>query len=161
MPNSDIYNVDSGLQTVATTAQTGLVAFATPATKRIWVVGVRMTIGVTAAAAGNSVIFTLARISNSPASNTTVTIAKQDSAAPNSLIGTTVPTFGAGWATAPTLSGSVLAEWELPQTTGSMWEEFPPLGYEWVVAISTGVCMFVTTSVGTSTPLGAQIIWSE
>lgn len=161
MPNSDIYNVDSGLQTIATTAQTGLIGFATPATKRIWIVGVRMTIGTTLAAAGNSVIFTLARISNSPAGTATVTIAKQDAAAPNSLIGTTVPTFASGWATAPSLSGPVLAEWELPQTTGSMWEEFPPLGYEWGIAVSSGVAMFVTTSVNTSTPLGAQIIWSE
>jgi hypothetical protein len=161
MPNSDIYVSDSGLQTVATTSQTGLVAWNTPASKRLWIVGVRMSIGTTLAAAGNSVIFSLARISNTPVGQAQVTITKQDSAAPTSAVGSTAPTLGTGWLTAPSLAAPVIAEWELPQTTGSMWEEFPPLGYEWGVAISSGVSMFVTTSVSTSTPLGAQIIWSE
>jgi len=49
----------------------------------------------------------------------------------------------------------------LPQTTGSMWEEFPPLGYEWVAGVSTYLVMFVTTSVATATPLEAQFIISE
>jgi hypothetical protein len=161
VPNSDIFVSDSGLQTVATTSQTGLIAWNTPATKRVWIVGVRMSIGTTLAAAGNSVIFSLARISNTPVGQAQVTVSKQDAAAPNSLVGSTVPTLGTGWLTAPTISSPVLGEWELPQTTGSMWEEFPPLGYEWGVAVSSGVAMFVTTSVSTSTPLGAQLIWSE
>ena len=63
--------------------------------------------------------------------------------------------------------GTVLWEQELPQTTGSSWEEFPPLGYEWgVPAIATGsansgVHMFVTQSVATSTTYTVDIIWSE
>jgi hypothetical protein len=70
------------------------------------------------------------------------------------------------WSTAPTV-GTVLWEQELPQTTGSSWEEFPPTGYEWgVPAIANananaGVHVFVTPTVGTSTPVFIDLIWSE
>lgn len=159
MANSDIYTADSGLISVSTTTQTSLIAFNTPSTKRIWVVGVRVAVGQTAAAAGNSVTFTLARVTNTPSTTNTVNIRKQDASAPASLIGATA--MIAPWTTtAPTL-GDILAEWELPQTTGSAWEEFPPLGYEWGIAVSSGVAVAVTTTVATGTPLQAQLIWSE
>lgn len=63
--------------------------------------------------------------------------------------------------------GTILAEWDLPQSTGSMWEEFPPSGDEWgVPAIANananaGVHLIVTASVATSTPLTFDFIWSE
>ncbi len=66
MPISDIYTIDSGLVAQASTTQTAILELRTLATKRAFIVGVRMKIGVTAAAAGNDVIFTLARSGNSP-----------------------------------------------------------------------------------------------
>ena len=69
------------------------------------------------------------------------------------------------WSTAPTVT-TVLSDQELPQTTGSSWEEFPPLGYEWGVTniasgANAGVHVFVTQSVATSTTYTVDIIWSE
>ena len=70
------------------------------------------------------------------------------------------------WSTAPT-PGVILAEWQLPQTTGSMWEEFPPTGYEWGIPAvananaNAGVHLFVTASVATSTPVFVDLIASE
>ncbi len=161
MAISDIYTVDSGLQNVTAASQTGILAGSCPSTKRIWIVGARMFVGTTLAAAGQSVVFTLARTSNNPVGQASATIGKNDPAAPASLIGTTLPTLGTGWLTAPTLSGAIIAEWELPQTTGSMWEEFPPLGYEFGLAASTGFAMFVNHTNATSTPYSCQLIWSE
>jgi hypothetical protein len=153
---SDIFTADSALVSIASTSQTALVCLNAASTKRAFIVGVRMTIGVTAAAAGNSVLFTLARTSNSPTSSNTVTPRPHDAASAAALSSALV----AAYTIAPT-AGNILAEWELPQTTGSAWEEFPPLGYEWAVGTSTSVALFVTTSVATSTPLGAQLIFSE
>ena len=159
MAISDIYTADSGLISISSTTQTSLIAFNTPSTKRVWIVGVRLLVGNTTAAAGNNVLFTLARITNTPSTTNTVNIRKQDASAPNSLIGTTA--MIATWTTtAPTL-GDILSEWELPQASGSAWEDFPPTGYEWGIAASSGVAVAVTTSVATATPLGAQLVWSE
>lgn len=156
MAISDIFTADSGLVSIASTSQTALICLSTASTKRAFITGVRMTIGVTAAAAGNSVLFTLARTGNSPTSSNTVTPRPHDAASAAALSSALV----AAYTIAPT-AGNILAEWELPQTTGSAWEEFPPLGYEWVLGTSAFVGLFVTTSVATSTPLGAQLIFSE
>lgn len=156
MAISDIYTLDSGLIAVATTSQTPVLMLATAATKRNFIVGVRMSIGVTAAAAGNAITFTLARAGNSPTGGSAANLRANDSAAPAALSAGTI----AAWTIAPTL-GNILGEWELPQTTGSAWEEFPPLGYEWVVPVSGFVVGFVTCSVATSTPVGFQFIVSE
>ena len=70
------------------------------------------------------------------------------------------------WSTAPTV-GAILAEWELPQTTGSMWEEFPPTNYEWQIpaianaAANAGLHLFVTASVATSTPVFVNLVCSQ
>lgn len=156
MAISDIYTVDSGMVAQASTTQTAILEYRVGATKRGFIVGVRMKIGVTAAAAGNDVVFTLARAGNTPAGGTAANIRAHD-AGSAAAINTA---FIGSWTTAPTL-GNVLAEWVLPQTTGSMWEEFPPLGYEWVGGASTSLVGFVTTSVATSTPVEFQFVVSE
>lgn len=158
MPISDVYTIDSGLIAVATTAQTPVLELRTLATKRAFLVGVRMKIGVTAAVAGNDVVFTLARSGNSPTGGSAANIRPHDSASAAAIS----TAFIGAWTIAPTL-GNVLGEWVLPQTTGSMWEEFPPLGYEWVAAASATVSVvgFVTTTVATSTPVEFQFVISE
>ena len=156
MAISDIYTADTGMVSIATTSQTGLIVLSTASTKRAFIVGVRMKIGVTAAAAGNDVVFTLARTGNSPTSANTVTPRPHDAASAAALSSALV----AAYTIAPT-AGNILAEWVLPQTTGSMWEEFPPLGYEWVGPISDQLCVFVTNSVATATPVEAQLVISE
>lgn len=164
MAISDVYTLDSGLIAQASTSQTPILMLATAATKRNFIVGVRMSIGVTAAAAGNSILFQLAR----PAL-TTVNGSSLASGNPHDFSSpASIGQFSTTWTTPPTL-GTVLAEWQLPQTTGSMWEEFPPLGYEWGVpavannsaAAGIGVHLFVTASVATSTPVFVDIIASE
>ena len=156
MAISDIYTAVTGMVSIATTSQTGLIVLSTAATKRAFIVGVRMKVGVTGAVAGNDVVFTLARTSNSPTSANTVTPRPHDAASAAALSSALV----AAYTIAPT-AGNVLAAWVLPQTTGSMWEEVPPLGYEWAIGTSSFVGLFVTTSVATSTPLECQLVFSE
>jgi hypothetical protein len=158
---SDVYTYRSGSVAVAATTATPILSLYGTAAKRLWVVGVRVELGVTAAAAGNSVLLQLARPN---ATNTGTGLASgspHDFSAPASL-----GQLATAWSTAPTV-GVVLAEWELPQTTGSMWEEFPPTGYEWGVPAvananaNAGVHLFATCSVATSTPVFVDIIASE
>src|SRR6266487_3305471 len=148
MAISDIYTVDSGLITISSTAQSPILLLNTTATKRAFCVGVRMKIGVTAAAAGNDVVFTLARAGNSPTGGTAVNLRAHDAASATAFSTGAIPAY----TIAPTL-GNILGEWVLPQTTGSMWEEFPPLGYEWAVGVSGFLVGFVTNSVATATPV--------
>jgi hypothetical protein len=156
MAISDIFTVDSGLQTIATTSQSPILEARVQSTKRAFVVGVRMKIGVTAAAAGNDVVFTLARANAQGTGGTTANLRAHDAASAAAITTAFTPSY----TIAPTL-GNILAEWILPQTTGSMWEEFPPLGYEWVGGVSTSLVMFVTNSVATSTPVETQFVISE
>lgn len=156
MAISDIYTIDSAPVTVAATTQTAIVEMRTASTLRAFVVGIRVKIGVTAAAAGNSSLFTLARSTAIATGGTASTPKAHDSAAPTAV----TTGFIGSWTIAPTV-GTVLAEWMLPQTTGSMWEEFPPLGYEWVAPVSGSTVLWVTNSVATSTPVECQIIFSE
>lgn len=156
MPISDIYTADSGLVSIASTSQSPILLATTTSTKRAFVVGIRMKVGVTTAATGNDVLFTLARAANSPSGGTAVNLRPHDSASATAFTTAAIPAY----ATAPTL-GNVLGEWVLPQTTGSMWEEFPPLGYEWVIPASGFLAVFVTNSAATSTPVEAQLVISE
>jgi hypothetical protein len=161
MAISDIYTFRSGSVAVASTSATAVSSVYGTAAKRGWVVGLRVEIGVTTAGAGNSVLFQLCRPS---ATNTGTTLSSgvaHDYSAPASICqGCTT------WSTAPT-AGTVLTEFELPQTTGSMWEEFPPLGYEWgIPAIANananaGVHLIVTASAVQSTPVFVDLIVSE
>ena len=164
MAISDVFTYKSGSVSIASTSTTPVISVYGTAAKRIWIVGVRVEIGVTAAAAGNSILFQLAR----PAL-TTVNGSSLASGNPHDYSSpASIGQFSTSWSVAPTL-GTVLAEWQLPQTTGSAWEEFPPLGYEWGVpavanassAAGIGVHLFVTASVATSTPVFVDIIASE
>jgi hypothetical protein len=161
MAISDVFTFRSGSVAIAATSATAVSSVFGTAAKRGWVVGVRVDIGVTAAAAGNSLLFQLARPANTPTGTSLASGNPHYYSAPASICqGCTT------WSTAPTL-GTVLWEQELPQTTGSAWEEFPPLGYEWgIPAIANananaGVHLFVTASVATSTPVYVDLIVSE
>lgn len=160
MPVSDVYTGRSTI-TLAATSATAIASVYGTAAKRGWVVGVRCKIGVTAAAAGNDILFQLVRPS---ATNTGTGLAggvAHDFSSPASIL-----QFANTWSTPPAV-GTILAEWVLPQTTGSMWEEFPPGGDEWGVPAvananaNAGVHVIATASVGTSTPVFADLIWSE
>ena len=168
MAISDVYTARSGAFSTGaslTTAQPFL-SLISPATKRAWVVGIRVDVGVTLAAAGNTLLFQLCRgITSNTATGLATVASGHDFSAPASL-----SSFATTWSTAPVVpsaAGAILWEQELPQTTGSSWEEFPPSGYEWQVpAIATGsansgVHVFVTQSVATATPVYADLIFSE
>ena len=57
MAISDIYTFRSGSVAVASTSATAIISVYGTAALRAWCVGVRVDIGVTAAAAGNSLLF--------------------------------------------------------------------------------------------------------
>ncbi len=160
MPISDIYTSVNTV-TLSATTSTACVSLYGIATKRLWLVGVRVKVGVTGAVAGNQIYFQLARPSATNTGTSPTGVAGNDYSAPTSL-----GLIATAWSTAPTVGG-ILAEWDLPQTTGSMWEEFPPTGDEWgVPAIASGnanagVHLFATASVATSTPIKFDLIWSE
>src|SRR5450631_4032318 len=92
-----------GTITLAATTSIPVFSLYGTAAKRLWLAGVRVKVLQTGAVVAN------------------------DFSAPAS-IGQTCVT----WSTAPII-GTILGEWGLPQTTGSMWEEFPPGGDEWGV----------------------------
>jgi hypothetical protein len=162
MAISDVYTAHVANVAVAATTSTAILSLWGTATKRLWVVGVRVDVVQTTAAAPNNSLFTLARSNTTATGTSTSTGNPHDFSAPASLgiIATT-------WSTAPTFTTGTLWEQELPQTTGSSWEEFPPLGYEWgVPAIANGsanggVHVFVTQSVATSTTYTVDLVWSE
>lgn len=157
---SDIYTVRF-TPTLAATSATALGSLVAGTTVRLWVVGLRVEIGVTAAAAGNEILFQLVRPGNTMTGTTTVTPNPHDFSAPASI-----GTAYSAWSTAPTV-GAVLADETLPQTTGSAWVEFPPTDYEWQVpaianaAANAGLHLFATASVATSTPLVCDLIFSQ
>jgi hypothetical protein len=165
MPISDVYVARQSSLAIATTAATQVLSLFGTAAKRIWIVGCRVEIvNAGATPAGNSMLFQLVRVSSTVSGTAPAAGYAQDFSAPASL-----GSFATAWGTAPTFSNStaVLAEWTIPQTTGSAWEEFPPLGYEWGVpatannANNAGVHLFVTASNNTSTTVTADLIWSE
>src|SRR5258708_5537616 len=161
MPVSDVY---TGRSTITLTTAATAVPIASvygTAAKRGWIVGVRLKVGVTLAAAGNDILFQLFRPS---ATNTGTGLAggvAHDFSSPASIC-----QFASTWSTPPAL-GTILGEWVVPATTGSMWEEFPPGGDEWGVPAvadadaNAGVHLMATLSVSTSTPVVGDLIWSE
>jgi hypothetical protein len=160
MATSDIYTVRF-TPTLAANTATAVGSVVAGTTVRIWIVGVRVELGVTGAVAGNDILFQLARPGNTANGSGTVTANPHDFSAPASIA-----TCYSTWTLAPTV-GAILAEWTIPQTTGSMWEEFPPTGYEWQVpaiannAANNGLHLFATPSVNTSTPAVCDIIFSQ
>lgn len=157
----DIYTFRSGSVSNTVTTANPLLSVVAGTTIRGLVVGVRVEVGVTAAAAGNSLLFQLTRPGNTMTGTTTTTGQPHDFSAPAAIC-----TGYTAWSTAPTV-GAILAEWELPQTTGSMWEEFPPTNYEWQIpalangAANAGLHLFVTASVATSTPVLVNLVVAE
>jgi hypothetical protein len=162
MPISEIYT-GTGTASLATTTITPLCSLIAPTTKRGWLVGVRVSLGVSAAAAGNSCLFQLFKITNaSSVSGTTGGQYPNDPAGP----ATALCIFStSSWTTAPTGNTNCVWQQELPQTTGSSWEEFPPLGYEYSLTTSGaqgGLALWVTCSVATaSTAVYYELVWSE
>jgi hypothetical protein len=162
MPISDIYT-GSGTVTASTTSATPLCSLITPATKRAFIVGIRIGIGATSYIAGNA-LFQLLVLGNAGS----VTLGTSGTVT-NDLTNTAIASLasfkyagGTAYGVAPTTSTSVLWQQELPQTTGSSWEEFPPLGYEYVVPVSVGVGIFVTAAgTAASQTYNVEIIWSE
>jgi len=159
MPTVDTYTARTTGTTVNASTFTPILGLQPATTKRVFVVGIRIDIGVTTAAAGASVLFQLMRPGNtgSIVGTGAITPNPHDPAAPASLA-----TSYATWSTAPT-TGLVLWEQELPFTTGSSWEEFPPSGYEWVVPTTAafGVVVAVTCSTANSTPFYCDLIFTE
>lgn len=159
MAISDIYEANSGLIAVASTGGTVPTMYVqAPASKRTWIVGVRVGIGVTTAATGNSVLFGLARSAVASAGGTYLALNANDSAAGSAFTQAYASSFAN--APAPAATG-FLWQQELPQATGSSWEEFPPLGYEWSIPAGGTVACFAVPSVNTSTPVSFQLIVSE
>ena len=160
MAISDIYTYTAS-PTNAVTSANPLLSVVAGTTVRLWVVGVRVEVGQTSAVAGNDLVFQLCRPGNTMTGTTTTAGGAHDFSAP-AAIGTGYT----AWSTAPTV-GTVLATWTVPQTTGSMWEEFPPTNYEWQIpaianaAANAGLHLFCTATIGTSTPLVVQMVVSQ
>jgi hypothetical protein len=161
MGYNDVYNNRSGSVNVAAVVATPVLSVFGTAAKRLWAVGIRFSVGVTAAAAGNSLLFQLARPGNTPTGTGLASGSAHDFSSPASI-----GQLATAWSTAPTL-GTVLADWEIPQTTGSPWAEFPPTGNEWGIpaianaAANAGLHVFVTPSVATATPVFVNLITGE
>ncbi len=161
MAISDIYTFKSGSQAIASTSATAVLSVISTTAVRGWLVGIELGIGVTAATAGNSILFQLCRPGNTPAGTSGFSGNAEDFSAPASILqGYTT------WSTAPT-AGTVLWEKELPQTTGSAWSYYPPTGYEFGIpalasnTANAGLHLLVTASVNTSTPVFIDLICSE
>ncbi len=161
MAISDVYTFKSGSVSVAQTTALSLLSVIAGTTVRGWVVGIELNVGVTAAVAGNSLLFQLARPGNTVNGSSGFGGNPEDFSAPASICqGYTT------WTTAPTV-GTILWEKELPQTTGSAWSYYPPTGYEFQIpaiannAANAGLHLFVTASVNTSTPVYVDLICSE
>lgn len=157
----DLYTFRSGSVANTVTTANPLLSVVAGTTVRGLVVGIRVEIGNTAAAAGNNMLFQLCRPGNTMTGTTTTTGQPHDFSAPASIL-----TGYTAWSTAPTV-GAILAEWELPMASGAMWTEFPPTGYEWQVpaianaAANAGLHMFVTASVATSTPVFVNLVCTQ
>jgi hypothetical protein len=163
MAISEIYT-GTGTATLATVAATPLCSLIAPTTKRGWIIGVRVSLGVSAAAAGNSVLFQLFKITNPTlvAGGTTGNQYPNDTAGPANAL---CIFMTSGYSTAPTGTANCVWQQELPQTTGSSWEEFPPLGYEYCLNVGGtqgGFALWATCSVATaSTVIYYELVWSE
>ena len=160
MAISDVYTSRAVVTNAVTTANP-LLSVVMGTTLRGWCTGVRVEVGVTNAVAGNDILFTLCRPGNTMTGTTTVTANPHDFSAPAA-----VAVSYTAWSTAPTL-GAILAEWTVPQTTGSMWMEYPPTGYEWQIpaiangAANAGLHLFATATSNSSTPVTVDFVFSE
>jgi hypothetical protein len=161
MPLSDIYTFRSGSVALAAAAQAPVLSVVAGTTVRLWGLAIRVEVGTTLAAAGNNLQFVLARPGNTPTGTTTTTGNPHDFSAP-ACIGTGYT----AWSTAPT-QGAVLAEWQVPQASGSEWVEYPIPEATWQIpaianaAANGGLHIFCTPSVATSTPVFVNFVISQ
>jgi hypothetical protein len=161
MAISDIYTFKSGSVALASTSATPVLSVAATAALRGWLVGIELNVGVTAAAAGNSLLFQLVRPGNTFTGSGAFGGNAEDFSAPASVV------QGYTTYTTPPTVGAIVWEKELPQTTGSAWSYYPPTGYEFGIpaiasgAANAGLHLFVTASVATSTPVFIDLICSE
>lgn len=164
MAISDVYTGRAAPTVASAATPTAVLSLFGTAAKRLWIVGCRVEIeSAGATPAGNQVLFQLVRSTTATITGTGLASgAAHDASAPAS-----VGQVASAWSTAPAGTLVVLADWTLPQTSGSAWEEFPPLGYEWGVpaiantASSAGVHLFITQANSTSTTYDVELIWSE
>lgn len=149
MAASDIYTVTSGSVAVATASLTPLLELRSNGStaKRAWIVGGRIrVVAATSVPAGNTVLFQIARAANTPSGGTSAALSPKDTGSGAAISAG----FIGSWATAPT-QGAILGSWILPQAPGSMWEIYPPLGYEWCLPVATASLVgFVTATSSTS-----------
>lgn len=161
MAYNDVYNNRSGSIAVAQNTLLPLMSVFGTAAKRGWLVGVRCMIGNTLAAAGNNMLFQLARPGNAVNASAQSSGNAHDFSSPAPIC-----QLATAYTLAPTL-GAILAEWELPMSSGAMWTEFPPTGDEWgIPAIANnnanaGLHLFVTASVATSCPVLINMVHGE
>lgn len=161
MAYNDVYTGLSGSVSVSAITATPICSVFGTSAKRLWVVGVRVKVLVTTAVAGNDVRFQLARPGNTPNASATAGGNAHDFSSPASI-----GQFATAYTTAPTV-GTILAEWVVPQTTGSAWTEYPPTGVEWGVpaiannAANAGLHLFAIPTVNTATPFSVDLIWGE
>lgn len=162
MPISDIYT-GSGTSTQAggPISATPVCSLVTGPDVRAFIVGVRIGIGATAATSGN-VLFQLFRVTNATAiaGGTTGGTSANDPNAP-AATETFLYAGATAYTTAPTGETNLLWQQELPNTTGSSWEEFPPLGYEYVLNTSAGVALWVTSASSASATYSFELVWSH
>lgn len=158
MPISEIWT-GSATATINSASATPIASLVTGSTHRAWVTGIRISITATSYASGNT-LFQLYRVSNAASISGTTTngTSANDSNAPAALATFSYPAFG----TAPTGQTNLLWQQVLPSTTGSSWEEFPPLGYEYQLKVTDGVALWVTASgSAASQTYAVELIWSD
>lgn len=165
MPISDLYT-GTGSSTLTTTAATPLASLIAPTTKRAWIVGVRVNIGATSAAAPAICLFQLFKITNaaSVAGGVLTGSAPNDPSGPATPLATFAFAGGTAYTTAPTGTATCYWQQELPATAGSSWEEFPPSGYEYCTGPAgavSGIALWVTPTSASSTVFQYQVVWSE
>lgn len=161
MAYNDVYNNRSGSVALAATTATPVLSVFGTAAKRLWAVGIRVSVGVTTALAGNSLLIQLARPANTPTGTGLASGNPHDFSSPASI-----GQLAIAWSTAPTL-GVILGDWEITQVTGDRIIEFPPTSDEWgIPAIANGnanagLHVFITPSVVTSTPVFVNLVTGE
>ena len=161
MAYNDVYNNRSGSVSVSATTATIVMSMFGTAAKRGWVVGVRVMVGNTTAAAGNNLLFQLCRPANTPNASAQSSGSAHDFRSPSPIC-----QLATAYTLAPTV-GAILAEWEVPQSSGAMWTEFPPTGDEWMLPdiannnANAGLHLFVTPSVATATPVLVNMVHGE
>jgi hypothetical protein len=157
-----VYTIDSGLVTVATTAQTCILAGTTSAVQTFYVEALRIGIHSGASVSyppNGSVLAQLLRSTGAAANGGTAT---KNPANVGDLAAQS--TWLSGSTAITGLTATAVEPWgqELPFTAGSNWGEWWTPGAEIQVPISANLGLWVTcSSAGTATQFKAQLVISE